>query len=91
MSALEAMARGVPVLVTPEVNLAQEIEAAKAGWVFKRETLGKELDGLLKSELERSERGRAAYEFANRYSWDKTATNLVNLYQEIKCSTKSHR
>lgn len=89
LSALEAMAHGVPVLVTPEVNLALEIEAAKAGWVFKRETLREGLDGLLKDEADRNARGRAAYEFAKRYSWEKTATDLINLYKE--CSTRSRR
>lgn len=82
LSALEAMAHGVPVLVTPEVNLALEIEAAKAGWVFKRETLREGLDGLLKDEADRNTRGRAAYEFAKQYSWEKTATDLINLYRE---------
>jgi glycosyltransferase involved in cell wall biosynthesis len=91
LSALEAMARGVPVLLTPEVNLASEVEAAGAGWVFERETLREGLDGLLRDEPDRTERGRAAYEFAKRYSWEKTATDLIKLYEEVRCSTKSHR
>ena len=97
LSALEAMAHGVPVLVTPEVNLAPEIEAVKAGWVFKREALKEGLDGLLADQADRAKqadravRGRAAYEFAKRYSWEQVGKNLINLYEEIKCSTKSHR
>jgi len=88
LSALEAMARGVPVLVTPQVNLAAEIEAAKAGWVIEREALSEELEGLLTDEADRTRRGRAAYDFAKRYSWETVAVNLVNLYQEITCSTR---
>jgi glycosyltransferase involved in cell wall biosynthesis len=88
LSALEAMARGVPVLVTPEVNLAPEIEVAKAGWIVERENLGRGLDGLLADVTDRASRGKAASEFAKRYSWQKTATDLVALYQEIKCSTR---
>jgi glycosyltransferase involved in cell wall biosynthesis len=91
LSALEAMACGVPVLVTPEVNLAPEIEAAKAGWIVERENLGRGLDGLLADVTDRTNRGKAALEFARRYSWDKTATELIKLYEEVRCSTKSHR
>ena len=89
LSALEAMAHGVPVLVTPEVNLAPEIEAANAGWVIEREHLGRGLDGLIKDEAALSKRGKEAYEFAKRYSWERTAADLIKLYEE--CSTKSRR
>ena len=91
LSALEAMAHGVPVLVTPQVNLAQGIEAAKAGWIIERDNFGRGLDGLLKDEADLTKRGRAAYEFAKRYSWEKTATELIKLYEEVRCSTKSLR
>lgn len=91
LSLLEAMARGVPVLVSPNVNLAPEIEAANAGWVLERDKLDQRLDGLLQDEANRTMRGRAAYEFAQRYSWKKTALELIDLYQEIECSTKSRR
>jgi len=91
LSALEAMAHGVPVLVTPEVNLAQEIEAANAGWVLARDKFEQGLDGLLMEEAERSARGRAAYEFAKSYSWEKTTADLIDLYEEVRCSTRSRR
>jgi glycosyltransferase involved in cell wall biosynthesis len=91
LSVLEAMAHGVPVVVTPEVNLAREIGAAKAGWVFKREALGEGLDGLLTDQADLAVKGRAAYEFAKRYSWEQVGINLVKLYDEVRCSTKSRR
>lgn len=99
LSALEAMAHGVPVLVTPEVNLAREIEAAKAGWVLARGQFEQGLDGLLVDEADRRTRGKAAYEFAKQYSWERAATELIKLYEEVRCSTrpeepcsnKSHR
>ncbi|HVF22980.1 MAG TPA: glycosyltransferase [Pyrinomonadaceae bacterium] len=91
LSALEVMAHGVPVLVTPQVNLAQEIEVANAGWVIEREQLGRGLDGVLNDQADLTKRGRAAYEFAKRYSWEEAAVNLVDLYREIKCSSKSLR
>lgn len=91
LSALEAMAHGVPVLVTPEVNLAQEIEAANAGWVLARDKFEQGLDGLLADPEDLRTRGKAAYEFAKSYSWEKTAADLIDLYEEVRCSTRSHR
>jgi glycosyltransferase involved in cell wall biosynthesis len=91
LSVLEAMAHGVPVVVTPEVNLAREIGAAKAGWVFKREALSEGFDGLFMHQADLAVRGRAAYEFAKRYSWEQVGIHLVKLYDEVRCSTKSRR
>jgi glycosyltransferase involved in cell wall biosynthesis len=84
---LEAMARGVPVLVSPHVNLAREIEAADAGWIVAREQLTSGLAAALSDESGRIRRGRAARVFAQRYSWKKTATDLIELYEE--CLSKS--
>ena len=43
-------------------------------------------DGLaaaIENEAERRRRGKVAYEFAKRYSWDKVATDLTDFYKEI--------
>ena len=68
-----------------------EIEAANAGWVVTRGDLANALTAAVDDENERSVRGKAAYEFAKRYSWEKTATDLIKLYEEVRCSTKSAR
>jgi glycosyltransferase involved in cell wall biosynthesis len=86
---LEAMARGVPVLLSPQVNVASEIEAAEAGWIVDRDELTGGLAAALEDETERARRGQAAYVFAQRYSWKKTATDLIDLYNEVRCSTRS--
>jgi glycosyltransferase involved in cell wall biosynthesis len=80
---LEAMAHGVPVLVSPNVNLAAEIEAAEAGWVIDVGQLAQGLALILKEEEERERRGRAAYQFSQRYSWQRTAAELAELYRQI--------
>ena len=80
---LEAMARGVPVLISPQVNLAEEIEAAGAGWVVESGHLEHGLKRILEDGVERERRARAAYEFAQRYSWTRTAEELAQLYREI--------
>ena len=86
---LEAMARGVPVLLSPQVNLARDIEAAGAGWIVGRAELTSGLAAALAAESERASRGHAAHTFAQRYSWQKTATDLIDLYNEVRCSTRS--
>lgn len=87
---LEAMARGVPVLLSPQVNLAREIDAADAGWIVERENLTAGLGAALADESLRVRRGSAAQVFAQRYSWKKTAADLIDLYEEVRCSTRSH-
>ena len=88
-SVLEAMARGVPVLLSPQVNLAREIDAADAGWIAERDELTAGLAAALAHEGERARRGKAAHVFAQGYSWKKTAADLIDLYEEIRCSTRS--
>jgi glycosyltransferase involved in cell wall biosynthesis len=88
-SILEAMARGVPVLLSPQVNLAREIQAADAGWIVERDESSAGLATALADESERARRGKAAHVFAQRYSWQKTAAELIQLYEEVRCSTRS--
>jgi glycosyltransferase involved in cell wall biosynthesis len=86
---MEAMARGVPVLLSPQVNLASEVEAAAAGWMVERDELTAALGAVLTDDAERARRGKSACLFAQRYSWEKTATDLIDLYEEVRCSTRS--
>ena len=86
---LEAMARRVPVLLSPQVNLAREIEAADAGWIIERDELTAGLAAALADESQRARRGKAAHVFAQGYSWEKTAADLIDLYEEVRCSTRS--
>ncbi|HET9478990.1 MAG TPA: glycosyltransferase, partial [Pyrinomonadaceae bacterium] len=83
LSVMEAMARGVPALVTPEVNLADEIEAAGAGWTVDLSRLQNGLAAVFNGNIERMRRGRAAHQFAQQYSWQRTATELAELYRQI--------
>ncbi|HSK64905.1 MAG TPA: glycosyltransferase, partial [Pyrinomonadaceae bacterium] len=83
LSVVEAMACGVPVLVTPQVNLAREIRDAEAGWSVSPKDLRDGLAGVIANDEERLKRGKAAYEFAKRYSWDKVATDLTDFYKEV--------
>lgn len=83
LSVMEAMACGVPVLVSPHVNLAPEIEAANAGWVVDLTQLSDGLAVALENEVERERRGKAASGFARQHTWQRTATELAQLYREL--------
>jgi glycosyltransferase involved in cell wall biosynthesis len=82
-SALEAMARAVPVLLSAEVNLAADVSDAGAGWIVKLDRLEQGLGVVMEDGAERKRRGEAAYRFAQRYSWQRTAAELADLYREI--------
>ena len=82
----EALACGVPAIVSPHVNLAGDIEAAGAGWVTGLEPheIEKTLSNAMNDAGERRRRGEAGREFVVRnFGWPKIATELLMLYREV--------
>ena len=82
---MEALARSVPVLVSPHVNLSGEIAAANAGWVapVDKNALADTLAIALGDQTELARRGRAGKLLSEKYSWERVATDLEKLYVEI--------
>ena len=83
LSVVEALACGVPVLVSTQVNLSDEIEAAKAGWVVNLEgnSLRQGLTEAMRDERERHARGAAGERLVrSRYTWQAVAKQLKALY-----------
>lgn len=83
--ALEAMASGVPVVVTPEVGLASTIRASGAGLVVDGDppVLGKAIAELLKNPDRRrsmGENGRRSVD--ESFSWDAIAGAMVDAYAD---------
>ena len=85
MCVMEALARSVPVLVSPHVNLAHEIVLANAGWIatVDKDALTTRLAEALSNEEERAARGRAGKQLSKKYSWESAAKSLKDLYIEI--------
>jgi glycosyltransferase involved in cell wall biosynthesis len=86
LSVAEALACGVPVLVSTQVNLAEEIHAAGAGWVvgLKPAALAPTLAEALCGDTERARRGKAGRELASsRFMWTTIAAELVELYRSV--------
>lgn len=85
LSVVEALACGVPVLVSSHVNLAEQIQAAGAGWVvsLERAALEHALFEALREGGERARRGAAGRDFARGFSWPRIAADLVRLYGSV--------
>jgi glycosyltransferase involved in cell wall biosynthesis len=82
----EALACGTPVLVSTQVNLADEIAAANAGWVvpLERAALLETLASALSDTEARQRRGAAGRALAcARFTWPTVATELAHLYSAI--------
>lgn len=89
LCAVEALACGVPVLLSPHVNLAHEVEEAGAGWVTRLETAALEqtLAQSLGDQKERVKRGIAGKRFVREhFGWDVVAKELLDLYGSITSS-----
>ncbi len=82
---MEALACGVPVLVSPQVNLAADIETAGAGWIAEidKEALQSALVEALNSEAERVQRGAKGRLLAGEFSWTVIGRSLTDLYSSI--------
>ena len=82
----EAMAHGVAVLVSPQVNLAADIEQSGSGWVapIDKEELTQVLTEVMSNDDERKARGRAGRELAqHHFTWDVIAQQLAQVYASI--------
>jgi glycosyltransferase involved in cell wall biosynthesis len=82
----ESLACGTPVLVSDQVNLADQITAANAGWVvpLERARLFEALCEALGNTDERVRRGAAGRELARaRFKWDVVAAQLGQLYSNL--------
>ncbi len=86
-SVIEALAHGLPVLISPETNVLNEVLAARAGWgvsVHPSE-LARELVrlSLVRGEV-LAEAGRAARRYAvNELSWERVAAKTLEKYRQI--------
>jgi glycosyltransferase involved in cell wall biosynthesis len=81
----EAMACGVPPVVTPGVNLSPEIAARRAGWLAEPTAadLAETLASAIADRDDRAARGQAARAMAVDFRWPAAAAALIELYDRL--------
>ena len=90
MAVAEALAAGLPVVVTPEVAIAEYIYGTPAGLVVDRhpQSIAEGIEILLSDDSARVERRRSAAEVARRhFSWETTGRLIENMYNESLSAT----
>jgi glycosyltransferase involved in cell wall biosynthesis len=82
IAVVEALAAGVPVVVSPEVNLAPEIAANDAGLVChpQPEELADAIAKLLTDPQRAATFAARGREFARRYDWRAVADRWLSMY-----------
>lgn len=84
MAVLEAMANGLPVLVTPGVALASLVERSRLGWVtpLDQASIAATLQHFFNNRAQAKQMGEDARTMISQhYSWDWTVASLVKYYQ----------
>ena len=79
MGLIEALAYGVPAIVTPGSNMAKEIREANAGWTCEDVTVDKitkMLRQVISEKDQLIEKSSNAVKLAEPYDWDKLATKF---------------
>ena len=82
----EAMLAGVPVVISDQVHIWQDIQHSESGWICActEESLGEQLQAALQNPAERQRRGRQAQQFASaQYSWQAIAQRTLDTYQKL--------
>jgi glycosyltransferase involved in cell wall biosynthesis len=91
MTINEALAVGVPLVVTDSVNFC-EVQTSGAGYVVKRdaEELAKAIDSILETPEKHEEMRNAGRRFAAaELSWPKIALHLSEMYSEVQAEVEN--
>lgn len=85
MGLIEALAYGLPSLVTKGSNMAEEISEMNAGWTSDTSVSGiaQSFRKLIKEKNEFEAKSRNAFDLAKRYNWDEIANNSHKLYSKL--------
>lgn len=90
MVALEAMACGIPVIASEVGGLGYLVQDGVTGFTIPDsdpDKLCERLSNLLGDAALRNEMGQRAAEYASEYSWEKIATSIIKVYEEVTCKT----
>jgi glycosyltransferase involved in cell wall biosynthesis len=82
----EAMVAGIPVVISDQVHIWQQVRDSESGWVGTTdvEVLFELLKQALQNPEERQLRGENAQKYAlEHFSWDAIARQMIQAYQQI--------
>ncbi|BAY35763.1 group 1 glycosyl transferase [Nostoc sp. NIES-2111] len=83
----EAMVAGVPVVISDQVHIWQQVHDSESGWVgtTEVESLVELLQQALQNPQERQRRGINARNYAlENFSWDAIAQQMIQAYREVR-------
>lgn len=86
VAVLEALAAGLPAIVTPGVALSDEIQRYKLGYVSELsvDAITSTLERCFASPEAAIQMGKRAQQFAlKNYTWQRNADNLIEIYKTI--------
>ncbi len=90
---VEAMAAGCPVIVSPEVGIADAVRESESGWVVAGDavSLGSAIAQLIANPALRHEMGaRGKVAAATRFSWDVVGGQMEAMYQSLCLNRGGH-
>jgi len=81
----EALAAGLPVVISPAVNIAPDIAEAGAGVVCEltAQAFAAEITALLRNDSRRAELSTKAREYVKRWDWDVVGPQLAEMYASV--------
>jgi glycosyltransferase involved in cell wall biosynthesis len=93
IAAVEAMAAGLPVVLTPQVNIAADAARSGAAVVTRADAadLGKQLVRLLDDASFRQRLGNRAREHAKQYDWARVGLEFVRIYRKVVATSGGQR
>ncbi len=85
MGLIEALAYGLPCVVTTGTNMREEIEKFDAGWTADNtaDSIAAALTKMLNERAQFAQKSAHARALAEQYDWDKIAQQSHQIYEEI--------
>lgn len=86
LAIIEALFMGVPVIITPGTNIAEEVVTNKCGWYAEStsESIASKIIEAYNSSSHLTQYSKNAIKFATKtYSWEKLALSTVQIYEEL--------
>jgi glycosyltransferase involved in cell wall biosynthesis len=92
VAVLEALAAGVPALLSRHVDLAADVQGADAGWIVDDgdESILEPLARACGNPRERESKGQVARDLARRFVWPAVAGELRQLYLSVTAHGTQH-